>query len=771
MTVGWLSVLVVPTQVVDKASKASAIERAGAQLVLGRLSQFDALADAEGRTQIRGLAAWQPDSPDGQILRALGLMASGQAVDLNALRVLASNAEFSLDARGVLAVLAGIGWSDAGQPSTGLPEMLGVATAAGAGPLRGFLSIHMAQRLQESGDEGYALQLNGTVRGDLQPTRTRLARTLDAIARRNEFSLSWAVDRRVLQGTPSSYGIESLAWTDAIAGEGLTQYVDEAFKSFFDNPYTRTVSFGAESQVDGGLRRALFQAELLGDHSACFQFRKLLGRYRLLTRAGQPGLGSLSGFALLRRAGDHEALARSLTVFRAAGPLEVLRAFGNDTVARPWLPTELQADLTTVAAAGIALDATTAGRAFDRLLESLPAILNRRVGGAFLARPAFDGLAAIAPHLDEHRLTRMSAELRAIADGPPDPIVHQSMAGVLHALPWEDLGKAERDRWLRFMRARLAGQDDRLFPARVVAAELLDIERARTKRALIAAFRRTASLWLGELLIHAGPLPRDVATRLREAAIASAEGLQARAHQGQFGMGGTPVGGLLGNVVAQDPRRASRNYFVAFVSDPVVPIDERVAALQALLDRPEAFPKWVRTRLGQGVPASTSTMLLLGDPSDLAIANLRLRARFGSLTATEALALTLTFSTSPETQARAVMAQVVDELAVALPEPHIATILLSLARDQVPVVRGYAGRSLAILRFTEPVLEAARRGRVSELLREGGEIVPGLTWQGVLIARRRGDPPGEDVRRLASAVATNHLAASVREAAALVLKA
>lgn len=594
-------------------------------------------------------------------------------------------------------------------------------------------------------------------------------RTLFATARSNEFHFAFLARQQLAQDLPATNASPTLAWIDAVAGEGLSSYLDDHFKAFFDDPYSRTISFRSVDTSDQSMLQALLRSEAVGYRQATLRLRKALGEYRLLSRAGEPGLGAVSGFALLRRAGDASAVKRALGVFRASGPLEVLKVVGESVSESSWLPPELRADLEIIAGSAATFSPSSAAATYDRLIGAFEDLVSRPFWNAWIADVAFHALAALLPLVDDDRVNGASAVLREIAERPPDALIHQSMSRSLHEMDWDRLRRDEKQGWRRYVERYLAARDDHVFPARSAAIELIKAGDRQALQHVMRAYREGRSLLLAPIVLAAPVVRRVDAATLNHDILAAAQAYRQRADRGEFSLGTVSIGSLLGRAAGRFGTRRMRDELLAFVMDARVPVDERSSALEAMLREPRRVPSWMRARLTEGVPPPDISLPLFGRGTQLEALNLRLRAEFGELTAARALSIVIALSSSRIAEDRTMAARATLELTSELGASVAATVLLELTHDAVPAVRGFAGSSLARMDFAEPPLEEARIERLTELVAESGEAVPLLVWHGAAQAARDGFPIPERLLLLAGHAAEHHLAVTVRRAARRVL--
>jgi hypothetical protein len=591
------------------------------------------------------------------------------------------------------------------------------------------------------------------------------------VARHNAQHFSIVSGTFPLDDLPPRMESPTLAWIAGSSDDALTQYLDEHFASFFENPYTRSLVFRNEDQVDSNLVHALFRAECVGYWQGIHRRRQSIGHYRLLSEAGRTGPGVATGFAFLRRAGDAQGVARAAAVYRASGPLEVPRSAGIAACRASWLDNEIGADLELITMAAVTFPQEVAGPVLDRILGGLSELVSRRFGTALIYQAALNATTSLARSADVDHVVAASVRLREIADRPADPLLHQSLGRSLSLLPWDRLSKIERMLWLTFVKTHLSARDDLVFPARSAAQGLIAAGSSIAINLVSEAYLESRSLLIAPLVLGATRLRSGILDAAIDDILMAAKTLQVRAQQGQFSFGVLSIGGLLGAATMRSRTRRAWDAYGSFVLDKHVPFDEREGAISNLMRAPETAPRWLQKKLRQGLPTTEMAIPLGGSPARLEVTNVGLQAVFGGIEPTDALSSLIDLAGSADSDVRTEVVKVASSLGSVLESASLATLLIGLTHDPLPQIRGLAGRGLALVPFGQVPLEKVRISRLLRMCEESGETVPAYTWSGLARSRELDLPADPRLLNLAKTVATDHIASTIRDAAAAFLKA
>ena len=768
MATSWVQVLVDPPSVIASAGPDEQRKSAIALLLDGRLDDYERRAPDAGLPAFASATAEARRDGESRLVAAISLLVGGHREALDGLSSIAASPEVESGIRSIAAILSGAALSDSGRPDLALPLLDERARDVNEPAEKALLDVHWAFRAAECGLFAEA-EARSTAAGDATDDRSEPHLAIQTIARHNAAQFGWIVGHAVPPDMPRRADSKAIAWIDLLAVDALEDYLDGHFKAFFEQPFTRSVTFAREDQTDRGLSRSLFRAECLADWQGVARARKSLGRYRLLSEAGRSSPGAAFGFEQLRRGRDVEGLDRALSVFRAAGPLEPLRGAGDRVSSMPWWPIELRADLSILEHAATALDAAAVERALDRILGSLPDMLRFVPGSGWVVDPIMKALAALAPPAGPLHQRRMSRAIRELASAPPDPMVHQSIGRVLHSLDWERLGRTEVRLWLGYVQDNLGARDDHVFPAMAAAHELMSLHPIAISRVALAAFRETRSLYLVSLLLRRGSLRSDDRQAVENAVIDLAQSMRREASAGRYTMGLIRVGGLLGRLALTSRRRGLFDEALDFAMDPKVSLDERIATVVPFIAEPGEVPSRHRRRLAAGLPAAQIGMPIFGTQADLLGVNLQLEAVFGDVNTSVALSHLLRLAHSPSQEARLQAIRSLGVIRGSLDSSTLAAVLIGLSHDPDPFVRAAAGNALGAA--TVDVAPELRQARISELLEEPGELVPRAVWLGLAQSRRSGEAFETELDARASRVAAAHIAYTVRAAAAAFLAA
>jgi tetratricopeptide (TPR) repeat protein len=759
----WLDVIIQPSSFLRNAEGDERTMFALALLVENRLDEYERVAATIAMPSLAALDTAE-GGPAVAIARGLLYHRRGDPRGVRGLQEVIANDDYQPEIRLVSAILLGMALSDLGRPDVALPVLAQALEFATSNAERALVYIHGGLRQIESGNAELAYQATADAIRYSERRKDPASRTLAVVASRNLLNFAFAARKSIPETRYPAVTSPSIGWIEALAREGLGAYLAEHFKGFFQNPYSRTLSFRQRDEADDSLLQALLRAQALGYFQLVRQLRQALGQYRLLQSAGKPGLGAASGFELLRRTPDPAAISSATAIFRLSGPLEVLKAVGEAAISASWLLPEVGADLSLIAGCASSLSVEAAAAASDRLMSAIDDLISKPTMGGWETSNAFTCLASLLPLLDDARADAVSRALRAIAEQPPDAMTHQSMTRAIHALGFSRLDAREVAAWRDYTAKHLSVADDHIFPAIAAAAELLASGDPRVKRNVVAAYRHTHSLWLAGLMIEIESAPGE-ARILRDSVRNASQHIREEASAGRYGISGLHVGDLLGRLAVKYRDHALRREALALVMDPRSPVEERVAAAQVLLAHVAVLPQWMRRRLGGGIPVPSVDLSLLGSPGEIAAVNLQLEFTLGALSAGAVMSQLLSLSASTDPEERVLAAMVARDMASSIDERFLATFVLQLSEDVQPTVRGQAGNALARVHFADPSLEELRIRRLEALVSDPGEVVPVLVWQGIATSARANRPVPSSLRDRAQVAARDHISHWVREAA------
>jgi hypothetical protein len=206
------------------------------------------------------------------------------------------------------------------------------------------------------------------------------------------------------------------------------------------------------------------------------------------------------------------------------------------------------------------------------------------------------------------------------------------------------------------------------------------------------------------------------------------------------------------------------NVVVEFMLDADVPVEERAQAARVFAST-FSTPRWVKKRLENGLPHGGPDIPILGSPIDLDLASAELMLAFRSVGDLAALPLLLAAGASNETSARLGLAHVLIRQSDRLDPTTGMSLMMSLAVDRDPNVRGAAAYGLGKLLPRLGDAAQVAQEKVLALAVEPGVAVPRGAWSGLSAAADAGYAVSQTIRGRASFVSREHLSWSVREAA------
>jgi hypothetical protein len=546
---------------------------------------------------------------------------------------------------------------------------------------------------------------------------------------------------------------------------GLERFLEEQFEVATRNPWGRTVVFRREDPVEWPLRAAVMRADCLADWFEKRRARSLLARYQVVSRLGTAEGVPQEALTLLRRAGDDKNLTAAARSIAAIGPLGALRAEAVEAIESPWPRAEQTVTFALLAGSADLLHPREADRALKRLISST----GLSVGHAIAAFRAISQLTRVASDRTQASVSRYARE---IARDLPAPLALQELQGVVASIRWAAVSTAERRRWLAHIQEHQMGSDyERLFADRALDA-LSPFETEAAAEILVKASKD--SLDLPRLALAADtdvPLPRDLRQQAHAILSKQLEETRRKAAAGSYEFGGIDVGLLTLRFADSDSSGDLWDQLGDFLIDPLVGINAKLGAIEALADEARAVP----TRLQKLLRAHIADVTGFADSfgaSEHALqgAALRLWLRLGGTPRELLLSRLLDLAGSLEREARLQAALTLPSARRRLGPDSTITLGLTLTRDADVTVRALAGQSLAQIK-TDGLgeLEELVTERLVALLEEPGTEVPLRTLVGLIHARRRGQSTAKEVVAAARRLRRSHPSRRVDEAARTLL--
>ena len=734
----WIALFIDPS---DELARPDVDPRiaAIAHLLLGQIDLYQRGAEQVGLPLVGREVPPGRTAEDGLIHGITGLIL-GDATAPATLCAVVDDVEATSDVRTVAAVLASIGLSSAARPELGIRVLVSAETVSESPIERRLLQVHRSVRLAECGQYAAALEASSLPGGDIGPLGGRLS----AVATRNRWHFSWLAGLGASSvPVPRLTGFPAFGWLTRHVAAGLEALLNSDFESYFQNPYTRTLRFGAQAQSERLLGSALFRAECLADWSQVQAMRVVVGRSRLLREIGKPVNEIEGALWLLVRGRDPGGIELAARTLLASGPITPLRLAGRTAAVAPWRPHEIKSAMKLIRYAASTFDPELADSTIDRLVRLTPAVRDRQAGD-LVTHEVLDAVAALLPYatIDAARVVARAALV--IAQEPPDALTHQALPAVLISLPWRQLPRDIRGAWLRYLSSELSATTHHVFVAYAAAAALAHAGSRLIWRSVEASYRdHRAPLAVG-LLAARSRLPVDIRTAIEADAVERATQLRERASKGDLQMGAPSIGGLLGRM-ARGLKPSVLRAAVEFALDPNVAQDERIAAASELIHVLHRTPRWVRRALQVGLEPSRVEIVVFGTPVALRAFNLELRARLSAISREDATGEFLDLAHSSSLDGRIGAVNSGPTLREVVGGPIVESTTLGLSWDASPTVRARAGAQLVHMTIETPGLAGAARHRIGEMLSEPGEEVPRACWAAL-----------SDSTDSASAVFTHH---------------
>jgi hypothetical protein len=739
-------------------------------LVDGQLVEYQRHAEGAGWPSLSGDGPWA--SPDTALLGALASQLSGHSDVAEKYELLAGSDHLSDDGRTVAAVLAGIALADGAQQELAVGA-LRTALLRSRDPLqRALLVCHLALRLAELGRPTDSVDALESVESWLGPQPDPLGALVRTVARRNLASFAFQAGRMDAfesnrQGEPDP--LQQRAYLRAL--DGLDAYLDERFDRVAEDPSIQTFSFRSEDPVVGPALGALLRAEILADWSQVREARRRLGRIRLLQSVGSAERQPEAAFHLLRRAGDTKGLQAALRLYRREGPLPPLRHVGHEIAGMPWVASELVANLAIIAEAADVLDRETVDATAQRLAQNLVTLLapvpSHRTEDAVLK-----AVGSVGRYCSPPEAASLSSAMRRLADAQWGPIVLQPLAQALAGLKVEGLAQTEVDAWRAFAAQFLSAGDDRLFVAQVAFRKFGAADGTDRAVALQGAWESRPELDVAAAMLDAGvPLGAEVAAKAAADAVATLNRIRAEAQAGRFGFGEyVDTASVLAAILAAGFERQAWSALVQFLTDPHVPGSKKLRTLDYLAANADRVPQEVRPALGGHVAAAPDLPFERNEMLEGAI--VRLRIALDAIGESEVIGWLAARALREE---RAVRQEAARTGAAALAkwrDSALFVVLLGLSQDRAFEVRATAVRSLAqSTQAANSPLQLVVDARLRESLLDPGASVPLAVLAGLREATTHGVAVDDGLLALTARLSEEHLAHSVRRAAAQLLEA
>ena len=734
-------------------------------LLEGRFAEYERQAAEAQLPSLAGELIGEGDA-EHRLLAALVGSIQGVPGSAEALSALAESPTASSEIQTFAAIMGGIAWANFGltrQAATMVDERL---AGDGHDDEMAALALHAGFHWGQLGEfERAAARTRQAVAISAKPrNRAREPwRTFRAVGEANlvtyEATLGQLGHRRRFRGDT-----QALADLNRSLAAGLAAYLRQYFKAYFEAPHVRTISFNAEDPIEAPLTRALIRCQAIAYEFGVRQAQELLGKYRLLSTAGQPEADTQGAFVLLQRARDPESLKRAMALFKAAGPLEPVRAVGEYVATGEWLAPQLKANFAVLVEAAPLLSTEVAVAVAERIRSQIGGWLGWTTGAGRLESEALAVLAAIAPALDKRAQSSLADELLRLANLPPDPALHQSMGPILHSLSWDVVPEGTRDAWMTYVGQEIAASNDHLFVAHAAASALAETDPKRIHGIVSDAFLLTPSLQIGALLLDSGaPVSAKVLRVIRELASHASVQVRDNARQGRYSLGTLRLGVMLGRIAVASGNRAALQDALELLFDESAPLADRTDVANVLAASPQLL---IAAKIST-LPPSTTGALPFDEPATFQAAVLKFGAAAGLVDAAQAADRLLALTTSREPAGRLETAAALLALRGIVPMDVLVAIGLTLASDSSIFVMSAAARVLPLLQDRR--LSDVIRLRSLAMLRGPGDLLPSAALRGWAQAAAEGQVVPEEVWAIAEA-SQAHVSRHVRQAAGSLLQ-
>jgi hypothetical protein len=763
MKQSWLEPLLDPSGLLSKAGDRKPDLRAAAAMLLdGRTLEYLRAQDEVDLPPF-GQPVEDEASLDRQLIAGISLHLSGDPSAAGLYRRVAETAGEE-DLRIVGGVLAAIALDDQGDVFGAL-EVLDSLTRdrdglVNAGDL--VLLVQRSVRLAEAGEWQSAIEAAADARANRSvegPVDWVDALRRVAASNLLVFQLNAGMIPHTLR-IPLRSRSRLLSHVDDMISEGLGRYFNEQFDSSFVHPYEQSVRWSAQDAVAAPLFGSLLRVECLGDWMGLERVRKLAGRYVLLSSVGRPERQPMSGFHLLRRAGDTKGIERGVETYRRLGPLAPLRSIGEQVVQSQWLRRETPANLALLASVADFLSQATATDAVSRVLSK----------DVLLAGQTWEALRALPSLLQSSDVSSQAETAQTLLDlmiPGQHPLVVQGANAVVGALRWGEIPPSLARSWLEFAAAQIEASPYDLLAASVLRA-LSDIHPIETKQIALDAFKKEPSIFLAAVCaeVDAKP-PLALAPVLSELLRGNLSRIRSDASKGSFSMAIVNTATAATWFLLASPGDAELwRALVDFIKDAQVTASEKADAIDALAERSEEIPPEFALSLSEGLESiAGATPPLFGFKEEIDGAVLRLGLRLRNFPPEDATGRLLALAAGSSV-ARIEAARSVPAAAPYVPMDALASLVLSLTQDPNLDVR-FAGASVlaGVAEKTEGPLAAVLRARIKDLVNDPGALVPLGACRGIRDARQIGFELRSELERALLVLSRTHLSNAVRRAA------
>ena len=497
-------------------------------------------------------------------------------------------------------------------------------------------------------------------------------------------------------------------WRSQMALGGLEAVTERTFKAWADDQ-SRTI--GRTDDANNQLYVAALAAGHAGDHGAWRDFFTLLAQDTLLRLNNRsPAKDVAVGLGMLRQAGAKNELKRASGRVANNGPCEAITIVANTLDFTHSTSTTIFADLTLVKNAGDLFSAEAGDRCLTWLTAGFddPSSLLR-----LTFRTSFDPEAELLEAIAG--LTDTLPD--AVAEFVVTRLPHTSLEGrPLQTERWRYLLRALTDEaWTpeRVDRLTATGLPKTDHPLRF---EILGAARRHLHTAQLAIEDelRTGSLQALLTANQVHDLDGSLLTAVRTRLVENVAQLRSDSAGGIQSIGGLDPAYALGVIILSHPSKADADCLVEFLADESVPRSKKQPLLRLMADRAAEF----RALMGERLPDAVATAsraspghvasLFDRDPTGEAVFIVEvLRAsepEYGI-----ALSTLLAGDASQRKWAA--------RLAADAPGDDYVAAVLTLARDQDPLVRQQAAAGMARLAIADrggEVIRAALRGAIED---------------------------------------------------------
>ena len=198
---------------------------------------------------------------EARLVTAISLLVGGEHDAVASLSALAAAPDVESGIRSIAAILAGIALSDGGRPDLELSHFSTCASVTSAIRPRRRCLTSIGYSGLRSVASSTTLGRGPCAAGDSLEECWEPDLTIQITARHNSAQFTWLAQQGYPAVQPRRAESKAIVWVDLLAADALEDYLDGHFKAFFEQPFTRSVTFLREDQTDRGLSRSLFRAE------------------------------------------------------------------------------------------------------------------------------------------------------------------------------------------------------------------------------------------------------------------------------------------------------------------------------------------------------------------------------------------------------------------------------------------------------------------------------------------------------------------------------